>query len=124
LTGVDVLQRIRVLLANLPRMLRDVFRLLIVEQSDMEVVGELGNGVELLLATGQTQPDIIILGVEGSELPGIGSHLLNEFPHVKLLGVTADGQHLTIYELRPHAGLIGNVSPQGLLDAIRKSVRI
>ena len=115
--------RIRVLLASMPRMLRDVFKLLIVEQPDMEVVGELGNGVELLLATSQIQPDIVIMGVEGSELPGIGSHLLNEFPHVKLLGVTADAQHLSLYELRPHAGLIGDISPQGLLDVIRKSVR-
>ena len=118
-----MLQRIRVLLANMPRMLRDVFKLLIVEQSDMEVVGESDNGIELLLATGQTRPDIIILGVEGSELPGIGSHLLNEFPHIKLLGVTSDAQHLSLYELRPYNGLIGDVSPQGLLEAIRKSVR-
>jgi DNA-binding NarL/FixJ family response regulator len=108
----------------MPRMLRDVCKQLIVEQPDMEVVGEFGNGVELLLATGQTRPDIIILGVEGSGLPGIGSHLFTEFPHVKLLGVTADAQHLSLYELRPYKGLIGDVSPQGLLDAIRTSVRI
>jgi DNA-binding NarL/FixJ family response regulator len=107
----------------MPRMLRDVFKQLILEQPDMEVVGELGNGVQLLLATGQTQPDIIILGVESSELPGIGSHILHEFPHVKLLGVSVDAQHLSLYELRPSMGLIGDISPQGLLEAIRKSVQ-
>ena len=104
-------------------MLRDVVKQLILEQPDMEVVGELGNGVELLLVTDQTQPDVIILGVEDSELPGICSHLLDEFPYVKLLAVTADAQHLSVYDLRPYKTLIGDASPRGLLDAIRISVR-
>lgn len=100
-------------------MLRDVFKQIIAEQPDLEVVGDLDNGVDLLLAASQTRPDIVILGMEDSELPGVCSHLFSELPHIKLLCVTADGRQLLLYELRPYKILIGNASPQSLLDAIR-----
>ncbi len=103
-------------------MLRDVFKQVMSDQPDMEVVGELTDPMALLLAARQTQAEVVIVGLENSELPGICSHLLSEYPHIKVLGVTADGRRAFLYELRPRKVPIGEVSPLGLLDAIRTAV--
>ena len=112
------------LLAEMPRMMRDVFKQVVEDQSDMEVVGDLTDPVELLLAAGQRQADVVVLGLNDADFPGICSHLLSEYPHLKLLGVTADGRRAFLYELRPQKVAIGEVSPEGLLAAIRTAVHM
>jgi hypothetical protein len=42
---------------------------------------------------------------------------------VKILAVTGDGRQAVIYELRAHAIPVGEVSPQGLVKAIRTAVQ-
>ena len=116
------MDQIRVLLAEMPRILRDVFKQVVADQSDMDVVGELFDPFGLLLAAGQTRADVVILGLHNSEFPGICSHLLSEYPHIKILGVTEDGRRACLYELRPQKIPVGEVSPEGLLAAIRTAV--
>ncbi len=105
-------------------MLRDVFKKVVADQPDMEVVGELDDSVGLLLAAGRTRADVVVLGLQNSELPGVCSHLLSEYPQIKVLGVTSDGRGAFLYELQPQKAPIGEVSPEGLLDAIRMAVRV
>jgi DNA-binding NarL/FixJ family response regulator len=119
----SALQRIRILLAEMPPLLRDVFRQVITDQPDMEVVGELTGAVGLLMAAGQNHADVVILGLRDPELPGIGTHLLSEYPHLKILGVTVDGRQAFLHELLPHRLPLGEASPAGLLDAIRTAIR-
>ncbi len=116
------MDRIRVLVAEMPRMLRDLFKHVVAEQTDMDLVGELLDPLGLLLAAGQTHADVVILGLHNSEFPGICSHLLGEYPHIKILGVTEDGRRAYLYELRPEKIPVGEVSPEGLLAAIRTAV--
>lgn len=114
--------QIRVLLGEMPRMMRDVFTQVISEQADMQVVGELANGVGLLLAAGQTKADVVIMSLQDSEMPGIASHLLNEYPSLKVLGVATNGRKAFLYHLRPEKVPVGEVSPEGLLTVIRSAV--
>ncbi len=117
------MDQIRVLLAEMPQMLRDAFTQLVAGQPDMELVGDLADPLGLLLAVGQTRTDAVIVGLHDSEFPGICSHLLSEYPHIKVVGVTADGRNACLYELRPQMRPIGEASPRGVLDAIRAAVR-
>jgi two-component system, NarL family, response regulator DesR len=117
------LERIRVLVAEIPQMLRDICTQVVGEQPDMVVVGESSEGMELLMAVGRTGADIVVLGLHDSELSGIGSHLLDAYPHLKVLGLTADGRRAFLYKLRPEKVPIGEVSPQRLLAAIRVAMR-
>ncbi len=104
-------------------MLRDTFTQLVAGQPDMEFVGDLADPLSLLLAAGQTRPDAVIVRLQDSEFPGICSHLLSEHPHIKVVGVTADGRSACLYELRPQKMSLGEVSPPEVLDAIRAAVR-
>ena len=113
------MDRIRVLPARLPGMILDMLARVAVDQSDLEIIEEIGDGVELLVAVGQTHADVVVLGLRDSELPGICSHLLSEYPDLKILGVTADGRRGFLYELRPQRIPLGEISPEKLCAAIR-----
>lgn len=121
---VGVVQRIRVVLAGMPRMLRDVFSQVLADQPDMEVVGDLTDIIDLRAVAGQTRSDVAILGLHDSGFPGICTHLLDEHPRLKILGVTPDGRRAYLYELRPSKIPVGDVSPAGVLAAIREAVRM
>jgi DNA-binding NarL/FixJ family response regulator len=113
--------RIRVLLANLPLILAGLVER-VLDQADLEVVGVVSDHVEVLVATGRTRADVVVLGIEEAALPGPASHLLEEYPHAKVLAVTPDGRRAFLYELRPHLVPLGEASPARLLDAIRNAV--
>jgi DNA-binding NarL/FixJ family response regulator len=114
---------IRVLLAELPPALRDVFMPAVAGQADMELVGEMDSPVEILLAAGQGRADVVVLGMPGIELPGIAGQLLDEYPQLKVLAVNLDRRRLLLYELQPQLVLLGEVTAAGLLDAIRTAVQ-
>jgi len=84
--------KIRVLLANRPRLMREVIRELINGQQDMEVVDEALDPVEVLVAARETKADAVILATKDSEEPGLCSHLLVEFPNLTILGLASDGR--------------------------------
>jgi two-component system response regulator NreC len=63
--------RIRVLLADDHRMVRQGFRLILQSQEDMEVVGEASNGLEAVERAGVLQPDVVVMDVTMPELNGI-----------------------------------------------------
>jgi DNA-binding NarL/FixJ family response regulator len=110
---------IRVLLAGLPRMLRDIVATVLASQADIVVVGTVPEMEDLAHATGLSNANIIVLGLEGAELPAACTELLCAHPSVTVLGVTGDGRQAIRLRMRPERAEIGEVSPQGLVDAIR-----
>ncbi len=112
------MQPIRILLMAIPRTLAEVVRQAVAEQTDVVVVGEVTGGMDLLLAAGLTGADLVILGLEDSQLPGVCSHLVGEYPHIKVLGLT---QKAFLYESRPQAVASGGVSSQELRNMIRSA---
>jgi hypothetical protein len=63
---------------------------LVRKQLDMKILHfEGGVGVELLLAVGELEPDIVVLPLlDGGREPGICSHLLEEFNDLVILAVS------------------------------------
>jgi DNA-binding NarL/FixJ family response regulator len=114
---------IRILLAQLQGMLRDVVLQLLDGQADMTVVDDVDDPIDTLLAAGRTHADVVVLGMEDDELPGVASHLLDEYPHLKVLAITPDGRRAFLYELRPELVALGEASPDLLLQAIRAAFR-
>ena len=64
-------RKIRILLADDHRMVRQGFKLILQAQSDMEVVGEAGNGREAVELAGSLRPDVVVIDVTMPELNGI-----------------------------------------------------
>lgn len=115
--------KITILLANLHQMMREVVRSIIARQSDMEIVGEFPDPVELLLAAKETRADAVIMEMRGAEEPGLCSHLLNECPNVTILVLASAGSTAFIEQLCPWRRDIADPSEANIIHALRQAVR-
>jgi len=84
-------QKLRILLADDHRIVRDGLRLLIDAQPNMLVVGEAANGKEALLKTRELHPDVVVMDLSMPELNGLQAtaQLKAEHPSLKVVALTA-----------------------------------
>jgi DNA-binding NarL/FixJ family response regulator len=113
---------IRILLAQIPRVLQETLGNALSRQPDM-IVTRAGNHVEVLLAAGETRADVVVIGMEDTEPPGIASHLLEEYPSLRIIVVDLGDQRALLYELRPELVPIGKATSAQLPSIIRAAVR-
>ena len=100
-------------------MLQDIVTRILETAPDMRVLSQSMSDDELVTAAAESNIDVTILGCEEGELPELGCRLLNARPGIKILGLASDGRRSYVYELRPRSVPLGEVSPQGLLEAVR-----
>jgi len=112
-------KKIKILLANRPRMLREVVRKMIDVQPDMEVAGEVLDPVDLLVAVKDTVADAVILDLEDSEESELTSHLLVEYPNLTIVGVAPNGKTAFV---RPRRQEIVDPTGPKLLEALRQAI--
>ncbi len=117
------MKRIRILLANRPQMMRELVREMINRQDDMEVVGEVLNPVDLLVAVRETEADAVILAVKDSGEMGLCSHLLTEYPNLTIVELASDREKAFVGQLCPRRMEIVAPSESKILEALRKAVR-
>ncbi len=115
-------EKIRVLLANYPRMLPDNLRTLVMEQDDMEMVGDCRGAMKILQEIGRTKADVVILVYEGTQEPALCSQLLAVYPDLTILGVDATGRAGFVQQLRPHRQALSGWTTDELLQQLRTSV--
>jgi DNA-binding NarL/FixJ family response regulator len=97
---------VKVLLANGPEALPTGLAMLLQQQSDIEVVGTVLDPVNLLVAVGDTQADVVVMALPDSgEMPGICSHLLHEYPQLLILALSP---------------ALADMSDEGILTAMRR----
>jgi hypothetical protein len=115
---------IYVLVVNVAGALPDLIVQLIAQQPDMVLVGQALSEIELLLATAMRVDVLVMSAGQTAPLPGICSHLLAEFPDLRIL-VLADGeQAATLYWLGLRQERLDLVEPTALIDGIRQAYRI
>lgn len=107
----------------MPQMLRDIISGTLSSEADMDVVGELHGGVDLLTAASQMQAEVVVVGLADSELPGDCLRLFDLQRHIHVLGVSGDGRRAFLYDLRPQRTPLGELSPQELVDVVRAAAR-
>jgi DNA-binding NarL/FixJ family response regulator len=116
------MKKIRIVLANRPRMARQVVRDMIERQDDMEVVREAQGRFELLIAVKETHADAVILSMGDSEVPGLCSHLLAEYPGLTILALGIEGGRAFVEQLCPSRREIVNPSSENVLAALREAM--
>lgn len=101
--------------------MRELFGRAVVRQGDMEVVGEVFEPVELLVAVRRCEADAVVLSGAGSEEPGVVSHLLSEYRHLVVLVLSPGREGADLFRpavVREH---IGGGSEAELLAALRRA---
>jgi AmiR/NasT family two-component response regulator len=113
--------KIRVLVANRPRLMRDLVLATITDQPDIEVVGETEDQEEITELVESLRPDYLIIAPEDPEVrPGLCGFLLGRYPQMKILSLAAEHNSGIFYwafvDIRSKRV---ESSEQGILGALR-----
>ena len=115
------MQKLRVLVANRPRLMRDLVLATIRDQPDIEIVGETEDEAEITELVERTRPDYLIVGQERPEIrPGLCGFLLGRYPQMRILAVDTEQNSSIFYwafvDIRSKPV---ETSEQGMLGALR-----
>ena len=100
-------------------MLCDIIGATVDAQNDMELVGEAPGRARLMEIVDRTRADVVVVGVQNSELPQECATLFTAFPDLCVLGIVAEGRCAFLWELRPQGTALGELAPQALVEEIR-----
>jgi len=117
-------KKIRILLADDHAVVRQGFGRILASQSDLEVIGEAGNGREAVDLAEQLKPDVVVMDVSMPELNGIEAtrRLMKAAPRTRVLALSMHKDSVYVREiLRAGAQgfLLKDASDQDLLAAVR-----
>jgi hypothetical protein len=73
-------------------MLRDALVRQLAAQPDVQIVGDVDNELDLLLAVRATKADAVVHSWQGDAMPAIYSHLFQEYPGLIAIGLTEEGE--------------------------------
>lgn len=115
------MKSIRVLVANRPRLMRELILATISDQPDIEIVGEINDDSEIENAVKSTQPDFLIVALEKSNRLPVGCHaVLQNHPRMKVIAISPNSNSSVFYwtSLQIKSSQI-EASENGILSAIR-----
>lgn len=110
---------LRVLFGAIPAGLLASFHEVIGSRTDIEVVGLVERPTALLVEGGTLRADVVVVTWTGREVPGIASHLLDQYPQIRVVAVTPDGRRAAVSTMRPHVEHITVPTPADLLRVLR-----
>jgi len=114
-------RNVRVLVANRPRLIRELLLATISDQPDIEVVGEVQNEADILCAVEQQQPDFLIVALDNPQSrPAVCDVLLEKFPNMKILALAPERNSSVFYwaSIDIHSFDV-EASEEGILDVLR-----
>jgi AmiR/NasT family two-component response regulator len=84
-------KRVRVLVANRPRLMREIVLATIADQPDIEVVGDVEQTANLTEIVEQVQPDVLIVALDEQEKrTGECGFLLGRYPRMRILALAPE----------------------------------
>jgi chemotaxis response regulator CheB len=111
-----------VLVANRPRLMRELVLATIADQPDFEIVGEVRDESKLTVAVEEVQPDVLILALENPDDRYVQcGFLLGRYPNMKILALAPEQNRGMLYwaivdvRTRPLES-----SEEGILSALRE----
>jgi hypothetical protein len=112
--------RLRVLVFDLPPLLRDLVQRAL--EADADVATTTAGPGELERAVGEARPDAIIMPVDGGHMRAECRRLLEERARIRLLGLGLGDGRSVLYELQPRCTALGEVVPGDLAPVIRRAL--
>jgi DNA-binding NarL/FixJ family response regulator len=115
------LSHTRIVLVNMPRMLREIIRSTLGSDPTCEIVGEYDEHIALEVALDRSRADVVVVSTEVFEPREIHAHLLAEASPLKVLAVRPDASQAFLHELYPRQVVLGELSPERLTAAVRRT---
>jgi len=84
-------KRVRVLVANRPRLMREMVLATFADQPDIEIVGDVGESANLAEILDDVEPDVLIVALDEPEKqPGERGFLLGRHPRMRILALAPE----------------------------------
>ena len=117
-------KKIRILLADDHRMVRQGFKLILQGQEDMAVIGETGNGREAVELAQSLKPDVVVMDVTMPELNGIEAtrRIRETQPFVRVLALSVHRDDVYVREI-VRAGAEGYILKESADSELIAAVR-
>ena len=112
---------IRVVVANRPRLMRELVLEAIAEQPDIQILAEIQDESDIPRIVDETHPDFLIIALDDSdERPDICDPLLRRFPEMKILALAPERNSCMFFwaSLNIHSSPV-EVSETGILSTLR-----
>jgi DNA-binding NarL/FixJ family response regulator len=112
---------IRVLVANRPRLIRELLMATISDQTDIEIVGEIPEEADIVGAVEESRPDFVIIALDKSKrLPPFCISILQDHPEIKVIAISPNTNNFVCYytALQVQSYPI-EASEAGVLNALR-----
>jgi DNA-binding NarL/FixJ family response regulator len=120
-------KRIRVLVANRPRLIRELILAVFEEQPDIEIVGEVRevDYENIARTVDETHPEFLILGLDKPEKrPPLCDVLLRRHPEMKILAVAENNESSVFYWAKLDIRSTPlETSEAAILDALRGGIQ-
>jgi DNA-binding NarL/FixJ family response regulator len=115
---------IKVLLVDDHKIVRDGIKVLLQDESDIEVIGEAENGKHALEVLNEITPDLLIVDINMPVMNGIecAREVVKHFPQVKILALTMlnEQEHIKNMVAAGAGGyILKNSGKEELIDAIK-----
>ncbi len=111
------MERIRVVLAEMPRMLREIVETVLGAAPDVAVAAR--NASEGGASGGACDDADVVIVAEPSPQADAYAAALYAHPTLRVVGISTDGRDATLYELRPQRIPLGALSPESLVQVVR-----
>jgi DNA-binding NarL/FixJ family response regulator len=109
----------RVLLANMPPLLRDVLSEALADELDMSVVGGATVDADLMALVRQLSPDVVIAQASREAARAVA----RELHAVSFVAITPDGRRVLVFAPGEEPLSLSDVSPTTIIAAIRSLSR-
>lgn len=118
------MKKIRVLLADDHAMVREGLKALLSSQDDVEVVGEVANGLQVLEAANGYAPDIVVMDISMPELNGVETtkKLRNMHPDILIIILSVHEEAGYLRSLLA-AGVAGYVLKRSASETLVSAIR-
>jgi chemotaxis response regulator CheB len=113
---------IRILVANRPKLMRELILATLADEPGIEIVGEVADEGEIRERVQKTSPDLLVIALdEPSKRPRICDTLLRDNPGLRIIAVASQENCSVFYwaSFDIHSSQI-EASEQGILNAVRK----
>ena len=124
--GTGLVEKIKVLVANRPRLMRELVLETISAQPDIEVMAEIQDDSMIAQLVEELHPDCLIIALDQSDnRPDICDSLLERYPHLRILALASERNTSIFYwaTLSIRSNRV-ETSEQGILNALRGRVPV
>ena len=115
------MEKIRVLVACQPRLMREIVTEMISRQPDIEVIAEVQEENKIVHLAGELHPDWILIALDKpDQKPDICNSIFDHFPHIKVLALASERNNCIFYwAIMSVRSARVESSERGILDALR-----